>query len=865
MTGVHRFTLLLGRAAACVVLLAALPSYGQWSGTEKAITQYVHEVWLAEDGLPQNTVNALVQTSDGYLWLGTQEGLVRFDGVRFSIYDKSTVSGLKNHYIWDLHEDSRGRLWAGTNGGGIAVHDRGEFTFLTRADGLLDDIVQAVFESRNGRVWIGTPAGLNYIQDGRVESFRFPSDCPSGGVTVIREDDNGNLWLGTSRGLLRLSGSDCRLFTRAHGLAGNVITDLHLDSRGSLWVGTARGLSRVTGDSIETMAGGSTVHELPILSVREDRHGSIWVGTAGDGVFRIRDKSAVSYSSKDGFSDDFVASIWEDHEGSLWFGTYSGGLNRLKEGSLSTFTSKEGLSDDFVLSVYESPDGKLWIGTYGGGLNVVENDRITVYDERSGLAGNAVSAIVQDLSGTTWFGVFGVGLAALKDGKLTKITVDDGLIDANIHALHESRHEPGVIWAATDHGLSRYDGTSFTNLTVSEGLAHNTVVGIFDDPVRGMWFATGGGLSYYDGEHFRNYTTLDGLSHNSILSLHWDSNGNMWIGTDGGGLNRFDGSVFRSFGMADGLYDDVAFAILEDEHQNLWMSSNAGIYSVPLHALEDYAAGRIESIPSVSYGYDDGMKSSECNGRRQPSAWKGADGRLWFATIRGVVRVEPDEISYNTLPPPVKIEAVRVDELAPALGEKIVLGPHTDRIEFEYTALSYLSPASVNFRYKLEGYDDHWVEGGTMRSASYTNLPPGAYTFRVLAANNDGRWNYEGASLQFRVRPAYYETSWFRALVVAAIMGLVLLLYKFRIRHFARRTHELEATVSLRTKEIRTQKEMAEKANRLKSRLLSLAAHDLKNPLNGVRGFSQSIVNESEDGTLSEMANVFEASATPLS
>jgi diguanylate cyclase (GGDEF)-like protein len=432
-------------------------------------------------------------------------------------------------------------------------------------------------------------------------------------------------------------------------------------------------------------------------------------------------------------------------------------VNRLFNGEFSAFTSKDGLSGDFVRSVYEDGAGDLWIGTWADGVTERIGDRFRSFRRTDGLPSDIVRSMYRDRAGTLWIGTDDGGLVARRDGKFQ-------------------------VWGRRD------------------GLSGSAVLAILEDHEGGLWLGTeGGGLNRFEGGRFRVYTTADGLSDDTIVSLYEDADGCLWIGTDGGGLNRFKNGRFAKITREMGLFDDVQYEILEDGRGNLWMSCSRGIYRVRRSDLEDVAEGRHSSVSSVSFGRADGMRSAECSGFTQPAGWKARDGRLWFPTVEGAVVIDPDRIKTNTRPPPVVVEQMRVDRHAvPRTAESEIL-PGRGDLEFHYTALSFVDPDRVLFRYMLEGFDREWIEAGTRRTAFYTNIPPGRYTFRVTACNNDGVWNLEGDSLRFRLRPSFRQTPWFWALcsVAAGIVGLGLA--RLNAARMRARERELEHLVTERT------------------------------------------------------------------
>ena len=786
-------------AAFGMCLLATAPS-ALALDPGKAITQYMHEVWQTEQGLPQNTINAIAQTPDGYLWLGTQEGLARFDGVRFTVFDTRTTPELGHNFVLCLLTDRAGRLWIGTSGGGLVRLEKGRFTRYAERDGLPSEQVSALAEDRKGRLWVGTDGGGLASSDGGP-FVREPSRESLGShVRALLEDENG-LWIASDAGLARLHEAKLTSFTTQQGLSRQSVRSLLRDRHGALWIGTDLGLNRFENGRFTVFTKKQGLSHDVVVALREDREGNLWIGTDGGGLNRLTGGRFTAFSTKDGLTNDSVFALHEDAEGSLWLGTNLGGLNRLKDGRFTSFTTKEGMSGDFARAVYEDRQGNLWIGTEGGGLNRLKDGRFSAFTTREGLSNNTVFTILEDRAGSLWIGTDS-GLNRLrKDGRFEIFTANMGLSNDSVLALHEDRQ--GSLWIGTyAGGLNRLKDGRFTAFTTKEGLAHATVNVIYEDHAGTLWVGTrGGGLSRLKDGRITNYTTKDGLSDDLVFALHEDAEGSLWIGTYGGGLNRLKDGRFTVITRKQGLFDDVVHRIVEDGRGDVWMSSNRGLSRVSKRELDEVADGRRDRLAPVVYGTADGMRSAEFNGGAH-SGLQTRDGRLWFPTIRGVVEIDPEHLPTNRLVPPVVIEEVRVDErTADALGP-LRLPPGTQTLEVHYTALSLAAPASVRFRYRLEGFDGAWVDAGARRTAYYTRLPHGSYRFRVIACNNDGLWNEEGASLPILIAPRFTETGWFRGLGALTFALVGPFFYRVRVLRLERQKADLERLVSARTAEV---------------------------------------------------------------
>ena len=780
---------------------------------QKLLTQYSLDVWQSDRGLPQNSVNAIVQTRDGYLWFGTQEGLVKFDGVRFTVFDKRTTPEMKSNYIWTLCEDNRNGLWVGTNGGGVLRYADGRWSSFTTASGLASNFVQAIIQDREGTMWFGTAGGLCQLSGNTFVTYRKEQDSTRNAITGIFEDSHGNFWLVVRDQLCLFKGGEILPSPPTSDVADSSISAIQESEDGTLWVGSLDmgGLWRFKQGSWKHFGKREGMPKTAVLSILPDKGGYIWVGTAGEGLFRFVDGKFEQLSVRQGLSDGFVRSLFEDAEKSIWIGTYRGGVNRLRDGTFTPFTRAEGLSNDFVLSVCGDKQNAMWVGTYGGGLNRISRNKITAFSNKIGASGNIITSLSTDKLGNVWVGSFGSGLSVLRNGRFSKIPMPVEGRSAFIIALLCDRK--GNVWIGTDGaGAKKYSENSFTSFSTGNGLPDDLVRAFCEGADGSVWIGTAGGLSRVRDGVITTYHPSDGLSSDFILSLYEDDEQTLWIGTDGGGLNRFKDGKFSSFTTKDGLYDDVAFSILDDDSGNLWLSSNKGVYRVEKRLLNQCADGSIRSVACDAYGKAEGMQSSECNGRRQPSAWKGKDGLMWFATIKGVAVVDPHNLKVNTIPAPVAIEEIRRDDELVQPAADLAIGPGVDRLEIHYTGLSFIDPSKVYFKYKLEGYDKDWINALSRRTAYYTSLSPGRYTFRVMAANNDGVWNPTGASIAFSIEPFFTQTVWFYLLCVLGIGAMIVGGYRYRVAQIERNARELSHLVEERTQSLQEESKRAEQA-----------------------------------------------------
>lgn len=774
-------------ASPVVLLLVLLTSNAYALDPNRSLSEFAIQLWLTESGLPQNTIQTITQTRDGYIWIGTQEGLARFNGVGFVIFDRENTTQFKSNDIRTLIGDRGGSLWIGTSFGLVKYKD-GSFTSFTRTEGLPDNTVNALAEDQSGTIWIATANGLARYTNNSIEAVQTINS----NIQTLVVDASGVLWLGTGTGVVSLQNNAVVDRKATHEFSGLSVTAAVQDKSGRLWFGTNDGLFSVKGDEVESYGTDNGLRDEQINFLLADRAGSVWIGSGG-GLARLRPDGPFSLSWAENLSSNLVLSMFEDREGSLWVGTEAGGLNLIRDKKFTTFTTKHGLANDVIKAIYQDNSGAIWIGTNGGGVSVLKDGQVKNYSTNDGLSSNVVLSLYGDNKGTVWVGTPD-GLNEFKDGRFTTFTVADGLSSDLVRSIYVDRN--GVLWVGTRNGLNRIKDGQFTRFTTREGLANDFIGSILEDSNGSLWVGTRGGLSEFKDETFTNFTTKDGLSNDVITALHEDRQRNIWIGTNGGGLNRFNNGRFTSYTTRHGLLDNVIYRIMEDSENNLWFSSPKGIFKINLNELNELAEGRRQSLNTTPYGTSDGMLTRECSGGGYPAGWRGTDGRLWFATIKGVAMIDPVNAHFNSQPPPVVIEQVRIDDKDVPSTVAMQLAPGTTRLDFYYAALSFVAPDKVKFKYRLEGFDADWIEGSARR-AFYTNLRPGNYKFHVVAANNDGVWNMEGAVFEFYLRPHFYQTYWFYALVILLLGLTVWMIYHLRVR---RMRAQFDAVLAERTR-----------------------------------------------------------------
>ncbi|HWO01837.1 MAG TPA: two-component regulator propeller domain-containing protein [Blastocatellia bacterium] len=753
---------------------------------------YRFDVINTNNGLPQNTIRAILQTRDGYLWFTTFDGLVRYNGARFEVFNKANSKGINSNRFMSLYEDVDATLWIGTEDGGLTHYANGRFRTYTLDDGLPSNVVDGLLRTSDGELLVVTPRGMARLQGERFEpasadDYRFAPD-------LVIQGPSGDTWYRTGEALQRIR--DGRITSYASQGRGRAFEPVYEDRQGRVWMTFG-----------------------PYNSP-----GQLWM---------LKDEVMTRFSARDGLPGAFFRSICEDREGTMWFGT-TNGLIRFKDGSFTTYTTKDGLSSNWIVSIKEDREGTLWIGTEDNGVMRMTRKVLTTISEKDGLRGKVFYPIIEDHSGSIWVGSQGVN--RLKDGKFTYYPLNTApqyvrmrRLYAGISSFGEDRE--GRLWIGHESGLYRFQNEEFTydQQMTTRGLPyaifqdskgafwfgfsgwltryHNGEVKdfsredglqawvqpIYEDRQGRIWIGTYGGLARYVDDRLVFLTEKDGLSSNRVRAIYEDSDGVLWVGTYDGGLNRYKDGRFTSYTTKEGMFSNGVFAILEDQRGNFWMSSNQGIYRVSKQQLNDFADGKIKKIDSVSYGRADGMLNTECNGGRHPSAIKTRDGRLWFPTFDGIAVVDPEAVTFNDVPPPVVIEHVMLDQEELDVRLPIEVKPGQDNLEVHYAGLSFMKPEHMQFKYRLEGLDADWVEAGNRRVAYFPHLPGGKYVFHVIAANSDGVWNEVGAMLTVTVIPPFWRRPVFVALASLSLVTILVLVFRRRIIRLQRAKEAQEA------------------------------------------------------------------------
>ncbi|HEY2849854.1 MAG TPA: two-component regulator propeller domain-containing protein [Gemmatimonadaceae bacterium] len=752
------------------MVLVASALHAQALPTRFATRDWIIDRWSTDQGLPQNTVLDIAQGTDGYLWLATYGGLVRFDGVRFTAFTTRDYPELGSDRVMRVRLARDGGLWIGTDRGLVRYRD-GRFQEWTDAEGRPPGPTSGLFVDSTGAVWLSTElGGVSRFSHGIFERFHG-NNADAGWASAVVMDGRGDAWVSQRGGILiKRPNSDQFERIDLHLGDNRVHGPIHVDRAGDVWFDADRDAVRLTPSGLRSAG-------IPTQNVADDGSGGLWAWTR-DGIWHRAQSGIVSFAEGP-FGGNFgaVHALFVDREGTLWLGTDTGGLLRLRQRVFKMFTVADGLARDPIAAIMRDRHGTLWVGSSCGPTTLIPGGGLPKTTRTLANPGCAFS-FAEGADGSVWSGAYGGLVRVAPDGSQARIP-DDSLPHNTVLALYA---DPDTsMWIGTLNGLVHYVRGHYRVYNKSDGLPSNEIHYVTRDRHGALWVGTVGGLARLDSARFRSWTTREGLPHNFVRAIYQDADGVWWIGTYGGGLARFDGKRFTAIGSRDGLFDDIVSAILEDDQGNLWMSGNRGIFRASRAALNAFAAGTAPQVASVGYGPSDGLMTSETNGGFEPSAWQDKNGRLWFATVSGLATIDPHDAVPRTDAPGVTIEAVNVDGKALATTGTITLPVGARYLQVDYTGLTSVAPEQLVFRYRLDGLDSAWQYVNGRRTAYYSQLPPGHYGFVVSAASRDGAWNADGQRITIVIPAPWYSTRWFRLLMIVAVVGLVFALVRRRI------------------------------------------------------------------------------------
>ena len=759
------------------------------------ISQYAHTAWKVRDGFFKSGITAIAQTPDGYLWLGTDFGLLRFDGVRFVPWQPPKDQHLPSESILALLVSSDGTLWVGTRKG-LASWKNGNVNQYGDLDG---QSAGRLLEDHEGTIWVGTwgiPHGkLCAIQNGRLHCYG--QDGVLGpGILGLYEDSKGNLWIGVSNGVWHWNPGPSTFYPMPG--EPDSIRSFVEDDKGDLLISTRKEIRRFVDGKTEPYPLLQNIGSSQKEMMLRDRDGSLWISSSVRGLIHVHQGRADVYTRTDGLSGDATSRLFEDREGSIWVATQSG-LDRFRGYAVSTISVKEGLSNDGAWSVLASRDRAVWIGAYGG-LNRWENGQITMFGSFTGSnesngtqKGDLPNALFQDDRGRIWVSTIR-GLGYLENGRFIRIETVPGGAVASIAEdkagdLWICNIQAGLIHLRRDGTVQQIPWAALERTDFSRAL-------VVDPKAGGLWIGFWqGGIVYFNEGHISSrYSAADSLGGGHVFDLRADKDGTLWAATEGG-LSRLKDGRVATLTRRNGLPCDAVHWTIEDDDHSVWLYMPCGLVRIARSELDGWMANPNRTVQATVFDSSDGVISRDLAAGYFPKVTKSSDGKLWFLPGDGVSVIDPRHLPVNKLPPPVHIEQVVADGKKYDATNGLRLPPQVRDLTIGYTALSLVSPETVRFRYKLEGQDQSWREVVNGRQVQYSNLAPRNYRFRVMASNNSGVWNEQGASLDFAVAPAYWQTNWFRSLCGIAFLALLWALYRWRVHQLRSQEKRLREVV----------------------------------------------------------------------
>lgn len=760
-----------------------------------ARAQFHFDSYSTDNGLPQNGVRSINQTPDGYLWFTTFDGLVRFDGVKFTVYDRNNSPGILSNRFFQLHVEPDGTLYAGAENGNFTIYRNGVFKTLTIENGLPSERIAKFIKDTSGEFVMSTfDRGHFYFRDDKFVPVP-QSELPAGGLFYVGA--KSGTWIYGTEGISQKTrdGREIKYDLKLNYFNENYSGILFFeDGVGDVWVGDLTGVHRLRDGQVTSYDTSTGVPDDTLLRPSlQDNAGAIWSSsgwfgyTRKVGLVRYYQDKFTTWGEQAGLSNLSVGSIFKDSEGTIWVGS-DGGIHHLRQQIIRAYSVNDGLAYKEVYPLLRTRNGDIYVGTVQG-LNRYRDGKFSdvalKYDENY----LSVTSLGEDRDGNVWM-ADSVGLYKLENDRLRKI---DAIKDIAIWTIKQDRN--GIIWLGTVRGLiALKDEKILKHFTVADGLPGDDVKIVHEDRNGSLWVGTYGGLAKIspnggsvENVKFENLTTAEGLASDRVRTIHEDDEGLLWIGTYDGGLSRLkDGKLF-SYTVEDGLFTNGVFQILEDAKNNFWISCNRGVYRVSRQELNDKADGKILKVNSAAYGKQDGMLNTECNGGRQPAGVKDDEGKVWFPTQDGVIVINPDDVVENPKPPPVQIETALVERQQVDIRKGIELNANDDTLEIRYTGISFIKSEFVKFRYRIEGLNNEWTDVGTIRELYFPSLPSGEYVFHVIAANSDGVWNERGARLNITVLAPFWQKPWFLILSTLVLLAAIVFAFRLRVKELERR------------------------------------------------------------------------------